>query len=467
VTDILMPALSPTMEEGTLAKWHVKVGDNVRSGDVIAEIETDKATMEVEAVDEGVISEILVPEGSEEVKVNTPIARLGGEGGAAADAKPEPKAEAAPAPVAEEPQPASRAEAKGDPVRAPAEAPKAAPAAALKDPEIPEGVNLVKTTVRDALRDAMAEEMRADGDVFLMGEEVAQYQGAYKVSRGLLDEFGPKRVIDTPITEYGFAGLGVGAAMAGLKPIVEFMTFNFAMQAIDHIINSAAKTLYMSGGQIKTSMVFRGPNGAAARVAAQHSQDYAAWYGHVPGLKVIAPYDAADAKGLLKAAIRDPNPVVFLEHEMLYGQEFDVPEGIDWVVPIGKAKVRRQGTGVTLVAYSRMVGFCLQAAEELAKDGIEAEVVDLRTIRPMDIETVVESVKKTNRLVTVEEGWGPMGVGAEVAAKVTELAFDYLDAPPLRVHQEDVPLPYAANLEALSMPSVERIVKAAKAVSYK
>ncbi|WP_293469599.1 pyruvate dehydrogenase complex E1 component subunit beta, partial [Phenylobacterium sp.] len=446
MTDILMPALSPTMEEGTLAKWHVKVGDNVRSGDVIAEIETDKATMEVEAVDEGVISEILVPEGSEEVKVNTPIARLGGEGGAAAKA-PEPKAEA-PAPQA----------AAGDPEKQPPEAAKpqpegegaapVTPKPALKDPELPEGVNLVKVTVRDALRDAMAEEMRRDGDVFLMGEEVAQYQGAYKVSRGLLDEFGPKRVIDTPITEYGFAGLGVGAAMAGLKPIVEFMTFNFAMQAIDHIINSAAKTLYMSGGQIKTSIVFRGPNGAAARVAAQHSQDYAAWYGHVPGLKVIAPYDAADAKGLLKAAIRDPNPVVFLEHEMLYGQEFDVPEGVDWVVPIGKAKVRRQGTGVTLVAYSRMVGFCLQAAEELAKDGIEAEVVDLRTIRPMDIETVVESVKKTNRLVTVEEGWGPMGVGAEVAAKVTELAFDYLDAPPMRVHQEDVPLPYAANLEA-------------------
>ena len=464
MTDILMPALSPTMEEGTLAKWHVKVGDNVRSGDVIAEIETDKATMEVEAVDEGVISEILVPEGSEEVKVNTPIARLGGEGGAAAKA-PEAKAEA--------PAPAPTVEAPAKPVDEPGEGKdttSSAPAPVkqtLRDPELPEGVNLVKVTVRDALRDAMAEEMRRDGDVFLMGEEVAQYQGAYKVSRGLLDEFGPKRVIDTPITEYGFAGLGVGAAMAGLKPIVEFMTFNFAMQAIDHIINSAAKTLYMSGGQIKASIVFRGPNGAAARVGAQHSQDYAAWYGHVPGLKVVAPYDAADAKGLLKAAIRDPNPVVFLEHEMLYGQEFDVPEGIDWVVPIGKAKVRRQGKDVTLVAYSRMVGFCLQAAEELAKDGIEAEVVDLRTIRPMDIETVVESVKKTNRLVTVEEGWGPMGVGAEVAAKVTELAFDYLDAPPMRVHQEDVPLPYAANLEALSMPSMERIVKAAKAVSYK
>jgi len=463
VTDILMPALSPTMEEGTLAKWHVKVGDAVKSGDVIAEIETDKATMEVEAVDEGVVEAILVPEGTEEVKVNTAIARLAGEAGASA---PAPKAEPAPETVTDpNPQPASRAEAKGDPVRA-AAAP-AAPAVALKDPDLPEGVNLVKVTVRDALRDAMAEEMRANPDVFLMGEEVAQYQGAYKVSRGLLDEFGPKRVIDTPITEHGFAGIGVGAAMAGLKPIVEFMTFNFAMQAIDHIINSAAKTLYMSGGQIKTSIVFRGPNGAAARVGAQHSQDYGAWYAHVPGLKVLAPYDAADAKGLLKAAIRDPNPVVFLEHEMLYGQEFDVPEGIDWVVPIGKAKVRREGTGVTLVAYSRMVGFCLAAAEELAKDGIEAEVVDLRTLRPMDIGTVVESVKKTNRLVTVEEGWGPMGVGGEICAKVTELAFDYLDAPPLRVHQEDVPLPYAANLEALSMPSVDRIVAAAKAVSYR
>jgi pyruvate dehydrogenase E1 component beta subunit len=467
VTDILMPALSPTMEEGTLAKWHVKVGDTIRSGDVIAEIETDKATMEVEAVDEGVVSELLVPEGTEEVKVNTPIARLGGEGGAAQAS--------APAPV-EKPAAAPQASA-GDPEKQPPEAARPKPGGegaapvtpkpAMKDPELPEGVNLVKVTVRDALRDAMAEEMRRDADVFLMGEEVAQYQGAYKVSRGLLDEFGPKRVIDTPITEHGFAGLGVGAAMAGLKPIVEFMTFNFAMQAIDHIINSAAKTLYMSGGQIKTSIVFRGPNGAAARVAAQHSQDYGAWYGHVPGLKVVAPYDSADAKGLLKASIRDPNPVVFLEHEMLYGQEFDVPEGVDWVVPIGKAKVRREGSGVTLVAYSRMVGFCLQAAEELAKDGIDAEVVDLRTIRPMDVDTIVESVKKTNRLVTVEEGWGPMGVGAEIAAKVTELAFDYLDAPPLRVHQEDVPLPYAANLEALSMPSVERIVAAAKAVSYR
>ena len=470
MTDVLMPALSPTMEEGTLAKWHVKVGDAVKSGDVIAEIETDKATMEVEAVDEGTVEALLVPEGAEEVRVNTPIARLSGEAGAAPP-PPQPSP-----PKADAPQ--SRAEASGDPERKPPEAdakPRpegegtaaVTPAEPLKDPELPAGVKLTKVTVRDALRDAMAEEMRRDPDVFLMGEEVAQYQGAYKVSRDLLQEFGDKRVIDTPITEYGFAGLGVGAAMAGLKPIVEFMTFNFAMQAIDAIINSAAKTLYMSGGQIKTSIVFRGPNGAAARVAAQHSQDYAGWYGHVPGLKVIAPYDAADAKGLLKAAIRDPNPVVFLEHEMVYGVEFDVPEGVDWVVPIGKAKVRRQGTDVTLVSYSRMVGFCLEAAEKLAAEGIEAEVVDLRTIRPMDWETVVESVKKTNRLVTVEEGWGPMGVGAEIVAKVLEHAFDYLDAPPVRVHQEDVPLPYAANLEALSMPSVEKIVKAAKQVSYK
>ena len=458
MTDILMPALSPTMEEGTLAKWHVKVGDTIRSGDVIAEIETDKATMEVEAVDEGVVEAILVEEGSEEVKVNTPIARLAG--GAES-----------PLPLAGrglgEGVSAESPPAKAEPAPPPPTPPRKGEGSSLADPDLPSGTTFAKVTVRDALRDAMAEEMRRDPDVFLMGEEVAQYQGAYKVSRGLLDEFGPKRVIDTPITEHGFAGLGVGAAMAGLKPIIEFMTFNFAMQAIDHIINSAAKTLYMSGGQIKTSIVFRGPNGAAARVGAQHSQDYAAWYGHVPGLKVVAPYDAADAKGLLKAAIRDPNPVVFLEHEMLYGQEFDVPEGIDWVVPIGKAKVRRLGTDVTLVAYSRMVGFCLQAAELLATDGIEAEVIDLRTIRPMDIETVVASVQKTNRLVTVEEGWGPMGIGAEVAAKVTELAFDYLDAPPMRVHQEDVPLPYAANLEALSMPSVERIVAAAKAVSYR
>jgi len=447
-----MPALSPTMEEGTLAKWLVKEGDTIKAGDVIAEIETDKATMEVEAVDEGVIEAILVPAGSENVKVNTLIAKLKGEGEAASPASAAaPAAEAAPAPVA---------------ASAPAAAPISA-ASTFADPEIPEGTPLKKITVRDALRDAMAEEMRRDDKVFLMGEEVAQYQGAYKVSRDLLQEFGDKRVIDTPITEHGFAGLGVGAAMAGLKPIVEFMTWNFAMQAIDQIINSAAKTLYMSGGQIKSSIVFRGPNGAASRVGAQHSQDYAAWYGNIPGLKVIAPYDAADAKGLMKAAIRDPNPIVFLEHEMMYGHEFDIPDVEDWIVPIGKAKVRREGSDVTLVAYSRMVGFALQAAEELAKEGISAEVVDLRTIRPLDHDTILESVKKTNRLVTVEEGWGPMGVGAEIVARITEFGFDYLDAPPLRVHQEDVPLPYAANLEALSLPSVPKIVKAAKTVCYR
>jgi pyruvate dehydrogenase E1 component beta subunit len=453
--DILMPALSPTMEEGTLAKWLVKEGDTVKAGDVIAEIETDKATMEVEAVDEGVIEALLIAAGSENVKVNTPIARLAGEAGAAEPA-------AAPAPVA---KPAAAEASSGEPEKAPPQA--ATPAIQLADPEIPAGTPMKKITVRDALRDAMAEEMRRDDRVFLMGEEVAQYQGAYKVSRDLLQEFGDKRVIDTPITEHGFAGMGVGAAMAGLKPIVEFMTWNFAMQAIDHIINSAAKTLYMSGGQIKSSIVFRGPNGAASRVGAQHSQDYAAWYGNVPGLKVIAPYDAADAKGLLKAAIRDPNPIVFLEHEMMYGIEFDIPDVEDYVVPIGKAKVRREGTDVTLVAYSRMVGFALKAAEELEKEGISAEVVDLRTIRPMDHETILQSVKKTNRLVTAEEGWGPMGVGAEIVARITEHGFDYLDAPPLRVHQEDVPLPYAANLEALSLPSVEKIVKAAKAVCYR
>ena len=452
MTDVLMPALSPTMEEGTLTKWHVKVGDTVRSGDVIAEIETDKATMEVEAVDEGVVEALLVEEGAEEVKVNTPIARLSGEGASMTGT-------AAPVPVVHErsPTPAQ-----------PTPSPPVAPASSTPiEPSFPPGTTLIKTTVRDALRDAMAEEMRRDDSVFLMGEEVAQYQGAYKVSRDLLAEFGDRRIIDTPITEHGFAGLGVGAAMAGLKPIIEFMTFNFAMQAIDHIINSAAKTLYMSGGQIKCSVVFRGPNGAASRVGAQHSQDYSAWYAQVPGLKVVAPYDAADAKGLLKAAIRDPNPVVFLEHEMMYGQEFEVPEGDDWIVPIGKAKVRREGSGVTLVTHSRMVGFALQAAETLSAEGIEAEVIDLRTLRPLDHETVVASVKKTNRLVTIEEGWGPMGVGAEVIARVLEHAFDYLDAPPVRVHGEDVPMPYAANLEALTLPTVDKIVKAAKAVCYR
>jgi pyruvate dehydrogenase E1 component beta subunit len=453
-----MPALSPTMEEGTLAKWNIKVGDTVSSGDVIAEIETDKATMEVEAVDEGVVEAILVPAGAEGVKVNTPIARLKGEGASAAPAPAQPAPSAAAEPEKKPPE--------TEPVRAEGEA-TAVVAPAVADPEIPEGAKLIRTTVRDALRDAMAEEMRRDGDVFLMGEEVAQYQGAYKVSRDLLQEFGERRVIDTPITEYGFAGLGVGAAFAGLKPIVEFMTFNFAMQAIDAIINSAAKTRYMSGGQMSCPIVFRGPNGAAARVGAQHSQDYANWYGSVPGLIVIAPYDAADAKGLLKSAIRDPNPVVFLENEMLYGHEFDVPEGDDILVPIGKCKVRRQGTHVTLTAHSRMVGFALEAAEKLSADGIEAEVIDLRTIRPLDHATIVESVKKTNRLVSIEEGWGPMGIGAEVCQRVTENAFDFLDAPPTRVHGEDVPMPYAANLEALALPSVDKIVSAVKAVCYR
>ena len=443
MTDILMPALSPTMEEGTLTKWHIKAGDTVSAGDVIAEIETDKATMEVEAVDEGVIEALLVEAGTEGVKVNSLIARLSGENTASASAP--------------EPVQALRAEP-----RVVSPSPAAQPV--LADPELPEGTTFIKQTVRDALRDAMAEEMRADDRVYLMGEEVAQYQGAYKVSRDLLQEFGPRRVIDTPITEHGFAGLGVGSAMAGLKPIVEFMTWNFAMQAIDQIINSAAKTLYMSGGQIRASIVFRGPNGAASRVGAQHSQDYSAWYANVPGLKVIAPYDAADAKGLMKSAIRDPNPVVFLEHEMMYGLEFDVPEVEDYLVPIGKAKVRREGTDVTITAHSRMVGFALQAAEKLAEEGVECEVVDLRTLRPLDHETIVESVKKTSRLVSAEEGWGPMGVGAEVVARVIQHAFDYLDAPPLRVHQEDVPLPYAANLEALSLPGVDKIIAAVKQV---
>ncbi|MEQ1817083.1 MAG: pyruvate dehydrogenase complex E1 component subunit beta [Terricaulis sp.] len=449
MTQILMPALSPTMEEGNLTKWLVKVGDTIEPGQVIAEIETDKATMEVEAVDEGTVTELLVEEGAQGVKVNTPIAVLSGEGEG-----PAPKQEA------------KRAEVRDEPVKTSRPAPTTT-SAALADPEIPAGTQMIKITLRDALRDAMAEEMRRDDRVFLMGEEVAEYQGAYKVSRELLQEFGPTRVVDTPITEHGFAGLGVGAAMAGLKPIVEFMTWNFAMQAIDQIINSAAKTLYMSGGQIKSSIVFRGPNGAASRVAAQHSQDYSSWYSHIPGLIVIAPYDAADAKGLLKAAIRNPNPVVFLEHEMLYGHEFEIPDVEDWIVPIGKAKVRRQGVDVTISTHSRMVGHALKAADELSKLGIEAEVIDLRTLRPLDTDTVIESVKKTNRLVTVEEGWGQSGVGAEVCARVTSEAFDYLDAPPTRVHQVDAPLAYAANLEALALPSVEKIVDAVKAVTYR
>ena len=465
MTQILMPALSPTMEEGNLAKWLVKVGDRIEPGQVIAEIETDKATMEVEAVDEGVISKLLVEEGAQGVKVNTPIAVLDGEGGEAAPTPP-PQAGEVRAKRGEgdvkEPAPLSQPAARADSSRA-----RGGASLTAADPELPPGTQMVKITLRDALRDAMAEEMRRDPSVFLMGEEVAQYQGAYKVSRGLLDEFGPERVVDTPITEHGFAGLGVGAAMAGLKPIVEFMTWNFGMQAIDQIINSAAKTLYMSGGQIKSSIVFRGPNGAASRVAAQHSQDYSSWYSHVPGLIVIAPYDAADAKGLLKAAIRNPNPVVFLEHEMLYGVEFEVPDVADWVVPIGKAKIRRVGADVTITAHSRMVGLALKAAEQLAEEGIDAEVIDLRTLRPLDTDTIIESVKKTNRIVTVEEGWGQSGVGAEIAARVTSEAFDYLDAPPTRVHQVDAPLAYAANLEALALPSVDKIVDAVKAVTYR
>jgi pyruvate dehydrogenase E1 component beta subunit len=452
MTQILMPALSPTMEEGNLAKWLIKPGDKIEPGQVIAEIETDKATMEVEAVDEGMVAELLVPEGAQGVKVNTPIAVLeDGEGA------PAPK----PSPTPAQP------EMYDEPVRVTQQARAPAPRTPQADAEVPAGAQMVKITVRDALRDAMAEEMRRDPDVFLMGEEVAEYQGAYKVSRGLLDEFGANRVVDTPITEHGFAGLGVGAAMAGLKPIVEFMTWNFAMQAIDQIVNSAAKTLYMSGGQIKSSIVFRGPNGAAARVAAQHSQDYSSWYSHVPGLIVIAPYDAADAKGLLKAAIRNPNPVVFLEHEMLYGVEFEIPDVKDWLVPIGRAKIRRTGADVTITAHSRMVGLALKAAEQLAGDGVEAEVIDLRTLRPLDSDTIIDSVKKTNRIVTVEEGWGQSGVGAEICARVTAQAFDYLDAPPTRVHQVDAPLAYAANLEALALPSVEKIVDAVKAVTYR
>ncbi|MBA3067223.1 MAG: pyruvate dehydrogenase complex E1 component subunit beta [Hyphomonas sp.] len=454
--DILMPALSPTMEEGTLSKWLKKEGDTVKSGDIIAEIETDKATMEVEAVDEGILSRIVVPEGTEGVKVNAIIAVLAEDGeNIQSPARPRESGDPAPEKVPE-PDPRLRGEERT------MESPPAA--RALRDHSLPEGTTFTETTVRDALRDAMAEEMRRDERVFVMGEEVAQYQGAYKVTRELLQEFGERRVIDTPITEHGFAGLGVGAAFAGLRPVVEFMTFNFAMQAIDHIINSAAKTLYMSGGQMGCPIVFRGPNGAASRVGAQHSQDYSAWYAQIPGLKVVAPYDAADAKGLLKAAIRDPNPVVFLEHELLYGQSFPVPDMDDFVLPIGKAAVKREGTDVTLVAHSRMVGFALQAAERLAEEGISAEVIDLRTLRPLDTDTVVESVKKTSRLVCCEEGWRFMGVGAEIAATVVAEAFDYLDAPPIRVHQKDVPLPYAANLEALSLPNADDIVAAAKKV---
>jgi len=449
-TQILMPALSPTMTEGKLAKWVKKEGDKVKPGMVIAEIETDKATMEVEAVDEGTIGKILVPEGTDGVAVNTPIAVLLEEG------------ESASAAPAEKPKAEAKAEAKKDAEPSKPVQPAAKPVAAEKD------WNGATTTltVREALRDAMAEEMRKDGDVFVMGEEVAEYQGAYKVTQGLLQEFGDKRVIDTPITEYGFAGIAVGAAFAGLKPITEFMTWNFAMQAIDHIINSAAKTLYMAGGQLGCPIVFRGPNGAASRVGAQHSQCYASWYAHCPGLIVMAPWSAADAKGLLKAAIRDPNPVVLLENEIMYGQSFEVPTDPDFVLPIGKAKIERAGTDVTITAFSRMVGVALQAAEKLAEQGISAEVINLRTLRPLDTETIVASVKKTNRLVSVEEGWPTAGMGSEMAAIMMEQCFDYLDAPVIRVYGADVPMPYAANLEKLALPQEQDIIDAAKKVAY-
>ena len=450
--ELKMPALSPTMEEGTLAKWLVKEGDTVKSGDILAEIETDKATMEYEAIDEGTIASILVAEGTDNVKVGTVIATIASEGEAAA---PAPAPVAAPAPV-ETPAPA--------PVAAPASA-APAPVARAADPSVPAGTAMVKLTVREALRDAMAEEMRADDRIFVMGEEVAEYQGAYKVTQGLLDEFGARRVIDTPITEYGFAGLGSGAAMGGLKPIIEFMTFNFAMQAIDHIINSAAKTNYMSGGQMRCPIVFRGPNGAASRVAAQHSQNYAPWYASVPGLIVISPYDAADAKGLLKAAIRSEDPVVFLENELLYGRSFEVPDVADYVLPIGKARIMREGRDVTIVSYSIGVGLGLEAADALAAEGIEAEVIDLRTLRPLDTATVLASLKKTNRLVVVEEGWPVCSIASELAMVAMEQGFDDLDAPVVRVCNEDVPLPYAHNLEKAALVDTPRVIAAVKAIT--
>ena len=479
---VLMPALSPTMEKGNLAKWVKHQGDKVKSGDIIAEIETDKATMEVEATDEGTLGQILVPEGTADVAVNTPIAVILGEGEDAGalnnfhaeapaqqpsqqPAQQQKGAESAPpaAPSGPDGSPAEEARPPAEPQSAVA----APPQPVEPEPDVPEGTEMVTMTMREALRDAMAEEMRRDGDVFIMGEEVAEYQGAYKVTQGLLQEFGADRVVDTPITEHGFTGLGIGAAMAGLKPIVEFMTFNFAMQAMDQLINSAAKTLYMSGGQMACSIVFRGPNGAAARVAAQHSQDYSSWYSHIPGLTVIAPYTAADAKGLLKSAIRYPNPVIFLENEILYGHSGPVPKLDDYLVPIGKAKVVRPGNHVTLVAWSMGMSYALKAAEELAKKHINAEVIDLRTLRPMDSATVVESVKKTGRCVVVEEGWPQSGIGAEIAARIMEQAFDYLDAPVGRVSGKDVPMPYAANLEKLALPSVAEVVEAAKAVCYR
>jgi pyruvate dehydrogenase E1 component beta subunit len=459
--DILMPALSPTMEEGTLSKWLKQEGDKVTSGDVIAEIETDKATMEVEAVDEGVIGKLLVPAGTENVKVNAKIAVLLQDGESADSISSEAAAPAA------QPAPAAAAPAAEEPKAAAAPVPAEPKAQVANDPDIPAGTEMVSMTVREALRDAMAEEMRADDSVFVMGEEVAEYQGAYKVTQGLLQEFGPRRVVDTPITEHGFAGVGVGAAMSGLKPIVEFMTFNFAMQAIDQIINSAAKTLYMSGGQMGAPIVFRGPNGAAARVGAQHSQDYSAWYSAIPGLKVVMPYTAADAKGLLKAAIRDPNPVVFLENEILYGQHFDVPKLDDFVLPIGKARIHRKGKDVTIVSFGIGMTYAVKAVAELEKIGIDVELIDLRTLRPMDLPTVIESVKKTGRLVTVEEGYPQNSVGTEIATRVMQQAFDYLDAPILTIAGKDVPMPYAANLEKLALPNVDEVVQAVKAVCYK
>jgi len=471
-TQILMPTLSPTMEEGKLIKWHVGEGDAVHAGDVIAEIETDKATMEVEAADEGRMGKLLVPEGTEHVRVNQPIALLYTDG----ETMPASSLGTVHQPGDEAPRSPQRGEVVEPPPdfgevpplveKAPA-GPRVAPPEPTREAEIPSGTEMVSMTVREALRDAMAEEMRRDPAVFLMGEEVAQYQGAYKVSQGLLDEFGPMRVVDTPITEYGFAGIGVGAAFAGLRPIVEFMTWNFAMQAIDHIVNSAAKTHYMSGGQMHCPIVFRGPNGAAARVAAQHSQDYSAWYASVPGLKVIAPYAAADAKGLLKAAIRDPSPVIFLENEILYGQSFEVPKLEDFVLPIGKARVARSGKDVTMVSYARGMAYALDAAKRLADEEIDAEVIDLRTLRPLDTDTILASVRKTNRIVTVEEGWFVCSIGTEICARVAAEAFDYLDAPPVKITGADVPMPYAANLEKLALPSVEGVIAAVKSVCYR
>ncbi|WP_102958438.1 pyruvate dehydrogenase complex E1 component subunit beta [Mangrovicella endophytica] len=475
-TEILMPALSPTMEEGTLSKWLKNEGDTVAPGDVIAEIETDKATMEVEAVDEGTIGKILIPAGSEGVKVNTPIALLLAEGEDKSAADGASSGAAAPQQKAAEPKKQDDAGEKATSEKV--AGPTPVPAEGMKHPEpedaegdlgdeLPAGATMVTKTVREALREAMTEEMRRDGKVFLMGEEVAEYQGAYKISQGLLEEFGARRVVDTPITEHGFAGLGVGAAFAGLKPIVEFMTFNFAMQAIDQIINSAAKTLYMAGGQMGCPIVFRGPNGAAARVAAQHSQDYASWYSHIPGLKVVQPYTAADAKGLLKSAIRDPNPVIFLENEILYGHSFEVPDVEDWTVPIGKARVHRKGKDVTIVSFGIGMTYAVKAAEELAAEGIDAEVVDLRTIRPLDMATVIRSVKKTNRCVTVEEGYPQNSVGSFIASELMVHAFDYLDAPVLKICGKDVPMPYAANLEKLALPSVKEVIDAVKSVCYR